>query len=350
MKQKILYILTVLLCASPAFAKSKLVKADIIVALDGSGNYTKIQDAINAVPSNSEKRTTIFIKKGLYNSEKLIVPADKKNITLIGESRDETIISYHIFDCKEGGLNNKCPAEDAAKWSKLIMHTSATIALLGDGFQARNITFQNTAGPVGQALAIVVDSDKNIFTNCNFKSYQDTIYLRKSGKRSYFNHCLIVGRTDYIYGGGIAFFDACEIRSYGGGWITAPATPKEQKYGYVFQKCRLTYISGSPRPGDDGQSIALGRPWNNYPKVAWIKCNMCKEIDPKGWPTIWRMEYADKSPDLHLYEYKNNGPGANMSNRAKWAGLRALTEKEAPQYRVEKVMAGTDGWNPQKQK
>ncbi len=350
MKYKVLITLTAFLFGISVFAKNKSINADFIVAPDGSGNYTKIQDAINAVPSNSEKRTVIFIRKGLYNTEKLIVPADKKNITLIGENRDKTIISYHIFDCKEGGLNNKCPAEDAAKWSKIIMQTSATIALLGDGFQAKNITFQNTAGPVGQALAIVVDSDKNIFINCNFLGYQDTIYLRKSGKRSYFLNCLILGRTDYIYGAGIAFFDACEIRSYGGGWITAPATPQDQKYGYIFNKCKLTYISDSPRSGDDGQAIALGRPWHLFPKVAWIKCKMCKEIDPKGWPTTWRMDYADKSTDLHLYEYKNSGPGADMSGRVKWAGLRALTDKEASEYTLSKVITGTDGWNPTNEK
>ena len=329
-------------------AGNPAVKADITVAPDGSGNYTKIQDAINAVPSNSEKRTVIFIRKGLYNTEKLIIPTDKKNITLIGESREETIISYHIYDCKEGGLNNKCPAEDVAKWSGDVINTSATLTVKGEGFVAKNLTIRNTAGPVGQALAITIDSDKNIFINCNLLGYQDTIYLRKKGKRSYFKNCLVSGRTDYIYGAGIASFDACEFRSYGGGWITAPSTPLDQKYGYIFNKCKLTYISGSPRPGDDGKTIALGRPWNDYPKVTWIKCNMCKEIDPKGWPTTWRMEYADKSTDLQLFEYKNVGPGADMSNRSKWAGLRSLTDKEAAEYTLNKIMVGTDGWNPAK--
>ena len=346
MRHNLLLITAALLFGISVFAKNKTLKADIVVALDGSGNFTKIQDAIDAVPSNSEKRTVIFIKKGIYNTEKLVVPQDKKNITMIGESRDETMISYHIYDCKEGGLNNKCPAEDAAKWSKLIMQTSATIALLGDGFQAQNLTFSNTAGPVGQAPALVIDSDKNIFVNCSFKSYQDTIYFRKLGKRSYFANCLIEGRTDYIYGSGIVYFEACEIHSFGGGWITAPSTPLNQPYGFIFNKCRLTYASGSPRTGDDGNKIALGRPWHFFPKVAWIKCNMCKEIDPLGWPTTWRMDYAATSADLHLYEYKNIGPGADMSNRAKWVGIRALSDQEARDYTLEKVMAGNDKWNP----
>ncbi|MDD4969524.1 MAG: pectinesterase family protein [Paludibacter sp.] len=322
--------------------------ANIVVALDGTGDYIKIQDAINAVPSNSSVRTLLFIKNGLYNTEKLIIPADKKNITFLGEDRDKTIVSYHIYDCKEGGPNNKCPAEDVAKWTGDVIRTSATLTVYGDGFHAENITFQNTAGAVGQALAITVCSDKNIFTNCSFLGYQDTMYLMTAGKRSYFYNCLVKGRTDYIYGAGIAYFDACEIRSFGGGWITAPSTPQDQPYGYVFSNCKLTFITGSPRPKDDTTKIALGRPWHNYPKVAWLYCDMCKEINPLGWPTTWHMEYAATITDLHLYEYKNTGSGASMNNRAKWAGLRALTDSEVKDYSVIKVMAGADNWNPLK--
>jgi len=327
-------------------AINRPVNANIVVALDGSGNFVKIQDAINSVPSNSLVRTVIFIKNGVYNTEKILIPADKKNISFVGEDREKTIISYHIYDCKEGGLNNKCPAEDVAKWSGDVIRTSATLTVYGDGFHAKNLTLQNTAGAVGQALAITVCSDKNIFVNCNFLGYQDTMYLLTAGKRSYFYNCLVKGRTDYIYGAGIAFFDACEIRSFGGGWITAPSTPQDQKFGYVFSTCRLTFISGSPRPKDDTTKIALGRPWHNYPKVAWINCDMCKEIDPLGWPTTWHMEYAASSTDLHLYEYKNTGAGADMSNRVKWTGLRAMTKAEANSYTVQNVMAGADNWNP----
>jgi len=320
--------------------------ANIVVALDGSGDFIKIQDAINSVPSNSSVRTILFIKNGLYNTEKIIIPADKKNISFVGEDRDKTIISYHIYDCREGGLNNKCPAEDVAKWSGDVIKTSATVTVYGDGLSAENITFQNTAGAVGQALAITLCSDKNIFVNCNFLGYQDTMYFLTAGKRSYFNNCLVRGRTDFIYGAGIAFFDACEIRSFGGGWITAPSTPQDQPFGFVFSNCKLTFITGSPRSKDDTTKIALGRPWHNYPKVAWLYCDMCKEINPIGWPTIWHMEYAATSADLHLYEYNNTGAGADMGKRAKWIGLRTMTKAEANDYTIQNVMAGADNWNP----
>lgn len=342
------YILTFSLIIFALTANAaKINDVTFTVALDGSGNFTKIQDAIDAVKPNQKSRTIIRIKNGVYQTEKLIVPEDKQNITFLGENRDKTIISYHIYDCKDG-LNNKCPAEDAAKWTGLNIRTSATIAVYGNGFRAENITFRNTAGPVGQALAITVCADKNTFVNCSFLGYQDTIYLWTAGSRSYFLNCLIVGRTDFIYGAGIAFFDDCEIKSFGGGWITAPSTPKDQPFGFIFYKCKITFATDSPRKDDDHQSIALGRPWHAYPKVAWLYCDMCKNINPQGWNTTWRMDYADTDPDLHLYEYKNSGAGADMTNRSKWAGLRALNDEEAKQYNIKNILSGKDNWNPLK--
>ncbi|MBW6534028.1 MAG: T9SS type A sorting domain-containing protein [Mariniphaga sp.] len=318
------------------------VNADMVVAADGSGDFTSIQAAIDAAPANSERRTVIYIKRGLYNTEKLIIPGDKINLTLIGESREETIISYHIYDC----ANGKCPVDDAALWTGDNIRTSATLTILSDGFRAENMTIQNTAGPVGQAQAITIRSDKCIFINVDFYGYQDTMYFWSNGKRSYFKGCLVVGRTDYIYGGGTVFFQDCEIRSWGGGWITAPSTGKTQPYGYVFNECQLTYAVNSPRGGDDGALVRLGRPWHNYPKVTWLNCEMTDMIHPQGWGDKWNMDYADTSEDLHLYEYKNTGPGADMSQRANWAGLKELTDEEALDYTVQKVLTGNDGWDP----
>ncbi|MBN1820337.1 MAG: autotransporter-associated beta strand repeat-containing protein [Prolixibacteraceae bacterium] len=316
--------------------------ADIIVARDGSGDFTSIQEAINAAPSNSERRTIIYIKRGLYNTEKLIVPANKINISLVGESREETIISYHIYNCGD----SKCPAEDVALWTGDNISTSATLTIMADGFHAENMTIQNTAGPVGQAQAITVRSDKCVFINVDFYGYQDTMYFWSDGNRSYFEGCLIVGRTDYIYGSGTVFFQSCEIRSWGGGWITAPSTGQDQPYGFVFNECDITYAYNSPRGGDDGELVRFGRPWHNYPKVTWLKCNMTEMIHPQGWGDTWSMTYAATSDELHLYEYQNTGPGADMSGRANWAGIKELTTEEAAEYTVQKVMAGDDNWDP----
>ncbi|WP_167607242.1 pectinesterase family protein [Maribellus sediminis] len=319
--------------------------ADMVVAADGSGDFTTLQAAIDATPSNSNKRTVIYIKRGVYDTEKLIVPADKINLTLIGESREETIISYHIYDCGTAALG-KCPEEDATKWTGDNIRTSATLTIMADGFRAENMTIRNTAGPVGQAQAITVRSDKCIFINVDFYGYQDTMYFWSDKKRSYFEGCLVVGRTDYIYGSGTVFFQSCEIRTWGGGYITAPSTYKDQPYGFVFNECDITYGTNSPRGGDDGQMIRMGRPWHEYPKVAWLRCNITEMMNPLGWGDKWNMDYADTSEDLHLYEYQNTGPGADMSGRANWAGIKELTTEEAADYTVQKVMAGNDGWDP----
>ena len=320
------------------------VAADVVVAKDGSGDYTSLQAAINAAPECSSQRFIIYIKDGVYDEEKIIIPEGKTNISFVGESREGTVISYHMHDGNSPETGNKLPVDAWKKWSDNIMlvRTSATVTVLGEGCVFENLTLRNSAGPVGQALAVTVCADRTTFRNCILSSYQDTIYLWTSGKRSYFENCLIIGRTDYIYGGAIAYFEGCEIRSWGGGWVTAPSTPKEQAYGFVFNHCRFTYRDNSPRQGDDGRSIAIGRPWHNYPKVAILNSEYCDQMDPLGWPTTWRMEYASSSPDLHLYEYNNSGTRADMSTRAKWAGLREMSAEEAADYTVDKVF----GINP----
>lgn len=345
--KKTAFFIITLSISNAVFAQK--FKPDIVVDSKGSGNFTSIQAAFNAVPENSLKETIIYLKNGLYNQEKLIVPTNKTHITLIGESREKTIISYNTYNCKDGG-DGMCPDDKVALWvaNSDLIRTAATLTIIANDFTAKNITIENTAGNVGQAQALTIKSDRSIFINCNLTGYQDTIYFWMPAKnRSYFESCMILGRTDYIYGGGIAFFNKCEIRSYGGAWITAPSTGEDQVYGFVFYKCKLTYQPNSPRATDDGSKIKFGRPWHNYPKVSWLYCKMPAEIDPLGWGDKWRMTYSDTDTRLGLYEWKNTGPGADMSGRATWAGLRALKDqKEADSYDPKIVLAGTDNWDP----
>ena len=318
---------------------------DIIVDINGTGNFTSIQAAIDAVPAGTP--TIIYVKRGLYDKEKLIVPANKTKITLIGESRTETIISYDIHNCNDGG-DGLCPDAKVALWASNtdLVKTAATLTIMANDFKAENITIRNTAGNVGQAQALTIQSDRNVFVNCDILAYQDTIYFwMAETSRAYFDSCVIEGRTDYIYGRGVAFFNKCEIRSFGGGWITAPSTTITQNYGFVFYKCNLTYKTTGTT--DDGVPIRLGRPWHDYPKVAWLYCTMPAEIHPQGWGDKWDMAYSDTSTDLHLYEWMNTGAGADMSGRANWAGLRAMTgQTEANLYEPKIVLAGSDNWDP----
>lgn len=320
---------------------------DIVVDINGTGNFTSIQAAFDAAPVNTP--TIIYVKRGLYDKEKLIIPANKTNITLIGESREETIISYDIYNCNDGG-DGLCPDAKVALWASNtnLIRTAATLTIMANDFRAENITIRNTAGPVGQAQALTLQADRNVFVNCNIEAYQDTIYFwTAETSRAYFKSCMILGRTDYIYGRGVGVFDECEIRSYGGAWITAPSTEATQTYGFVFYECNLTYQPNSPRNGDDGAKIKFGRPWHQYPKVAWLYCTMPAEIDPLGWGDKWNMTYSDTDTRLHLYEWMNTGAGADMSGRANWAGLRAIKDQnEANLYEPKIVLAGSDSWNP----
>lgn len=346
MKSTSILFLGILLAFSQVVIAGKRSQADIVVAQDGSGNYTTLQAAIHSVPDHSEKRTVILIKNGVYRTEKLIVPESKKNLTLRGEDQQKTVISYHMYDCTSPDSGNKCPAESWALWkdNAELIRTSATLTIVADGCHVENLTVENTAGPMGQALALTLIGDKLIFRHCDVLGYQDTVLLKKKGQRNYFIDCLILGRTDYIYGDGIGYFQSCEIRSFGGGWVTAPSTPENQPYGYVFNQCKFTYASNSPRKGDDGRPIAIGRPWHNYPKVAILNSELCEQMHPQGWPTTWNMEYASTSDKLHLYEYNNTGKGADMSQRAKWVGIRALTVEEAKQYTISKVLGDVAAW------
>ena len=347
MKKLKCYVLLIIGLLSFNVSIAQNFSPDIVVDINGSGNFTTIQAAIDAAPSNSTKETIIYVKRGLYDKEKLIVPANKTHLTLIGESRTETIISYDIHNCNDGG-DGLCPDAKVALWASNtdLVRTAATVTIMANDFKAENITFRNTAGNVGQAQALTIQSDRNVFVNCDITAYQDTIYFwMAETSRAYFDSCVIEGRTDYIYGRGVAFFNKCEIRSFGGGWITAPSTTITQTYGFVFYKCNLTYKTNGTT--DDGVPIRLGRPWHDYPKVAWLYCSMPAEINPAGWGDKWDMAYSDTSTDLHLYEWMNTGPGADMSGRANWAGLRAMANQtEANLYEPKIVLAGTDNWDP----
>ncbi|MDR6339536.1 pectinesterase [Filimonas zeae] len=343
-----MFLLKAVVALACIFSSGTAKQKQIVVAQDGSGQYTTIQQAINAAPSNSVEPVVIFIKKGNYSTEKLIIPADKKQLKLLGESREQTIISYAIYDCNSPASQNKCPDTLWQKWkdNKELIRTSATLTIVADEVVVENLTVKNTAGNVGQALALTLRGDKIIFRNCIITGYQDTVLLAEDGKRNYFENCYILGRTDYIYGGGIGFFEQCEIASFGGGWITAPSTKASQPYGFVFNNCRFTFVKGSPNIKDDSRPVALGRPWHNYPKVAILNSDLCSQIDPKGWPTTWHMDYAATSDSLQLVEYANSGAGADFSQRASWAGIKQLTKAQAENYTLQKVLGGKDGWKP----
>lgn len=285
---------------------------DIIVAQDGSGDYTTVQEAIDAVPDFRKQTTRIYIRKGIYR-EKIIIPDTKHDLILVGEDRYKTILSYNNFASKKSGLGDEIGTSG-----------SASTYVLPDNFTAENITFENAAGPVGQAVAIIVRSDNAQFINCRFIGFQDTLYTHKANSKQYYKNCYIEGTVDFIFGASTAYFENCEIYCKKNGYISAASTPEDQKFGYVFYKCNIS--------GENPQSFYLGRPWRPYAHVAFIECNLNDIIQPEGWDN-WGKISNEKSATFleHNNEDKNN-----KDKRVNWS--KELSKEDAERYSKENVL------------
>ena len=321
--------------AEPADANpvAKESKYDAVVSADGSGTHTTVSAAIAAAPDNSAKPFTVLIKPGKYEGQ-IIVPAGKRHLRLIGEDTENTILTY--------GLNVQ---ETNAATDRRFKGTG--VIVLADDFHAENLTFENTSGDHGQALALRSDGDRETLKHCHLLGWQDTLMVNNG--RLYFTNCYIEGRVDFIYGSATAVFDHCEIHSKIGGHITAANTPPNQEYGFVFMGCKLT---GDPAPWVNPTNTTLatpaktpfadlGRPWRPYASVTYLNCEMGDHIKPAGWNN-WRNPTNELT--ARFAEFNSTGPGANPEARVKWA--RQLTSDEAGRLTVENILRGSDGWKP----
>lgn len=284
---------------------------DMVVAKDGSGDYTYLQDAIDAVRAFTPKRLRIFIKNGVYK-EKVHIPAWVTDIALIGESVDSTRITY----------------DDHAGRGKMGTFDTYTLRIEGNNINVENLTIENSAGPVGQAVALHVEGDRLVFRNCRFLGDQDTIFASGENSRQYYVNCYIEGTTDFIFGPATALFENCEIYSKKNSYITAASTPAWAAYGYVFKECRLTAQEGI-------DEVYLGRPWRDYAETVFINCFLGDHILPDGWHNWGRPEAEETT---FYAEYNNSGPGYQPKERAEWAHM--LSKEEAAGYSIENIFAG----------
>ena len=289
---------------------------DYVVAKDGSGDFFMVAEAVNAVPDFCSGRTEIEICEGLYR-EKITIPYPKRNVDLRG--RGEVVISWDDYAGKTG-----------ATGAKIGTSGSATVYFGGDGLRVENITFENTAGRVGQAVAVQCQGSGLLFVKCRFLGNQDTLYLYGAGNRDglvtaenavqCFDDCYIEGTTDFIFGSASGFFRNCEIRSKSDSFVTAASTCKGQSSGLIFIDCRLT--------ADDGvKECYLGRPWREYAQTVFIDCELGGHIRPEGWHD-WDKPRAHKT--AFYGEYGSKGAGA-AGQRVRWA--RKVSEKEAARLR-----------------
>jgi pectinesterase len=316
-------LLSVALLLNLAASSHAAAETNLVVAADGSGQFKTVQEAIMAVPAGSAANPVlIHIQPGTYR-ELIYVQREKRFFHLPGSDPQKTVLTYN--------LHPNLPGPDG---KPIGTFRTASTVIDADDFTAENVTFENSAGPVGQALAIRVEGDRVVFRNCRFLGWQDTILANRS--RHYFTNCFIAGHVDFIFGGATAWFEHCHIHCLKDGYITAASTPDNQPFGFVFSGCR---ISGEERPE---VRTYLGRPWRNYASTIFLNTEMSGVVRPEGWNN-WKKPEAERT--VRYAEFSSTGPGANPQARAPWA--RQLTRREAKAVSLKKVLGGSDGWNPQ---
>ncbi|MDR3119438.1 MAG: pectin esterase [Mediterranea sp.] len=287
----------------------------IVVARDGTGKYRTIQEAVESVRAFMHYTVTIYIKEGLYK-EKLVIPSWVKNVLFVGERAEGVIITW----------------DDHANINRMGTFRTYTVKVEGSEITFKNLTIENNAAMLGQAVALHTEGDKLTFTGCRFLGNQDTVYTGAEGTRLLFTDCYIEGTTDFIFGPATALFENCIIHSKRNSYITAASTPADVEFGYVFKNCKLTAA-----PGID--KVHLGRPWRPYGAAAFLNCEMGNHILPAGWHNWGKVENEQTA---RYSEYACEGPGANLSGRVKWS--KQLTDEEAHMYTTGNIFKKCTGW------
>ncbi|XP_010520512.1 PREDICTED: probable pectinesterase/pectinesterase inhibitor 32 [Tarenaya hassleriana] len=298
--------------------------ADSVVAADGTGDFTTIMEAVMAAPDKSENRYVIYVKKGIY-SENVEINKKKWNIMMIGDGIDSTVIT---------GDRNFIDG-----WTTF---RSATFAVSGRGFIARDITFENTAGPEKhQAVALRSDSDLSVFFRCAMRGYQDTLYAHTM--RQFFRECIITGTVDFIFGDATSVFQTCQIKARQGlanqkNIVTAQGRKDpDQPTGFSVQFCNITADTDLV-PNVNKTVTYLGRPWKLYSRTVFLQNYISEAVRPEGW-LEWDGDFALDT--LFYAEYMNHGPGARLDKRVKWPGYRVLNSSaEAEDFTVGSFIEG----------
>lgn len=293
-------------------------KHEIYVNQDGSGDYTNITDALEGIRAFMDYTVTVHIAAGTYK-EKIIIPSWLQNVRFIGEDKDKTVITF----------------DHHANINKMGTFRTFTVRVDANDVTFENLTIENNAPKLGQAVALHTEGDKIRFINCRFLGNQDTIFTGGIKARLYFENCYIEGTTDFIFGPSTAYFKDCMIVNKSESYITAASTPEDVEFGYIFDNCTIRAAEGVTK-------AYLGRPWRPYAHTVFINCDMGSHICPAGWDN-WRN--PDNEKTARYGEYGSRGEGAAIAERVGWA--KKLSKKEAAKcLDVKKVFESTSGWNP----
>lgn len=293
----------------------------LFVARDGTAEFRTINEAVEVCRAFMEYHKVIFVKKGVYK-EKVIIPSWLTHIEICGEDAENTIITY------DDHANIRLPETG----KPMGTFRTFTVKVEGSYITFKNITIENNAARLGQAVALHTEGDHLLFIGCRFLGNQDTVYTGVAGTRLYFKDCYIEGTTDFIFGPSTAWFEGCTIFSKINSYVTAASTPADVAYGYVFNKCKLTAAEGATK-------VYLGRPWRPYAYTLFMNCELGSHILPAGW---YNWDNADNEKTARYLEYNNTGAGAAKAERAPWS--RQLTKKEAAKITIENVLGNENGW------
>ncbi|KAI4323654.1 hypothetical protein L6164_023243 [Bauhinia variegata] len=298
------------------------IKADIIVAKDGTGKYRTVTDALKHVPEKSNKRTVIYVKKGVYY-ENVRVEKTKWNVMIIGDGMTNTIVS--------GRLNF---VDGTPTFS------TATFAVFGRNLIARDMGFRNTAGPQKhQAVALMTSADQAVYYRCHIDAFQDTLYAHSN--RQFYRECNIYGTVDFIFGNSAVVIQNCNIM---------PKMPMQGQQNTItaqgkidhHQNTRISIQNCNIAPSGNLSSVRtyLGRPWKKFSTTVFMQSTMDEFIHPDGWlPWV-----GNSAPDTIFYaEFQNVGAGAATKNRVKWKGLRTISARQANRFTVRTFLQG-DRW------
>lgn len=302
--------------------------ANAIVALDGSGEYTSVQAAVDAAPSKSSSRWVIYIKGGVYN-ENVNIAAGQTNLMFVGDGAGVTILT----------------GSKSVAGSQVTTYYTATLGITGTGFIAKDMTIQNTAGIEGQqAVALRVSADQTAFQGLSIEGYQDTLYSHVL--RQFYSQCTILGTVDFIFGNSAAVFQNCNLLAHLGAggqqntYTASGRTDPGQQTGFSFLSCTVDAASDLAQAGDSTPTY-LGRPWKPYAVTVFINSVLGSVVNPAGW-LLWNGN--PNSGNNVLYgEYGNTGPGSGTSARVSWSQQLSITQAQS--YTVGNFITG-DSWLP----
>lgn len=313
------------------------VSPDVKTGIEGTTQFPTIQMALDhhpfpeAGPDGKPGRVFIEIAPGVYH-ERVNITQNHPNITLIGMGKSpEDVIITNSLNAKQAGGTS----------------FTETVQVNGPGFEADNLTFENTAGSTGQAVAIVVRADRSIFKHCRFLGHQDTLFADYG--RQYYVDSYIEGGTDFIFGNATAVFDHSEIHANAPGYLTAQSrTAPGQTTGFVILGSKVSsgidHASGLSATGQEKEAISLGRPWRPYSRVVYIDTWMAADVLPQGWS---RWGKNNEEPRAYYAEFDSRGPGARPPDRVAWS--HQLDAATATQFRPQFFLAGSDHWDAESQ-